>query len=150
MRVKLRSGTVICISTLLATQVKPGRTATLPVISPDFSNLEACLNATIEADINQDGIIQEYEYPDFLTSLGYDIIDHRNYDDLPITAKLNFMYLSCWCGKNISCCKGMDISNLFIFIFHCSICSFPRDPQGKKKASSLMELDWNGFVHTRK
>ena len=89
---------------------KPGRTATLPVISPDFSNLEACLDATIEADINQDGIIQEYEYPDFLTSLGDDIIDHRNYDDLPITAKLNFMYLSCWCGKNISCCKGIWIS----------------------------------------
>ena len=91
---------------LFATQVKPGRTASLPVISPGVSNFEACLNATIEADTNNDGIIQKHEYPDFLTSLGDDIIDHRNYDALPIAAKLNFMYLSCWCDKNIACCTG--------------------------------------------
>eukprot|EP00956_Cyclotella_meneghiniana_P044621 scaffold326704_cov83-Cyclotella_meneghiniana.AAC.1 len=108
MRAKPRPGTIIWISMLFATQVKPGRTASLPVISPGVSNFEACLNATIEADTNNDGIIQKHEYPDFLTSLGDDIIDHRNYDALPIAAKLNFMYLSCWCDKNIACCKGKE------------------------------------------
>ncbi|KAL7537851.1 hypothetical protein ACHAXR_012516, partial [Thalassiosira sp. AJA248-18] len=82
----------------------------------DPSNPSATCHATLhESDENGDGILQNYEYINFIADLSEGDFDVRNYIDLPFSLKINFNYLSCLCryhrirengGDN--CCKGPE------------------------------------------
>ena len=80
---------------------------------PD-SPTATCYDALYQSDENGDGILQKYEYINFIAYFSEGDFDAENYVYLPVGLKVNFVHLSCRCkfhpkskeNGGDDCCQG--------------------------------------------
>ena len=85
--------------------IPPGAKRTYNPSSPN----DSCFAPLHESDLNQDGLLDNEEYLDFVNALAEETgmqWDGR-FRDLPFVLKVNFVYLGCLCeGGGNNCCNG--------------------------------------------
>ena len=74
----------------------------------------SCYDILWASDADGDGILQNYEYMNFVAELSEGDFNVTNYADLPFVLRVNFVYLSCLCRDlpgelgGSTCCEGPD------------------------------------------